>query len=679
MPEGLVLRKLAGSEDALRNLLLSLKKHKFTGYIQVLLSERFEEGYIIISEGKIAETFYFGSTKERGENASKKIWLLSKNPKSLIILHGQVEPEAVRKALLNFLEGKVEERKESEIEVRLRVLSSRGIDTSSIEKAIKERPDGEKKLVEIEELVRLEDEINNFLKDNPELTKKSPELVSELKEALARKESIERIREIYGRLRQRKEEKIGEELEARHLKELEEIIRRQREEEERKRRESAVYNLILQHKTQARDVGEPFCANCGSALAKDGQCLRCSLEKGYGRIVEKFSLTNFIVGSNNRFAYAVAQGVSKFPGKLYNPLFIYGPEGCGKTHLLNAIASNLATAMPGKKIIFTTVPILLASYEKYKENLNTLLSNLSEGEAIFIDEFEEIAGKDALQRLLSALLVKYVKEEKQVVVGSRLSPAEIPKLETELLMCFTNGMLVNISEPDAETKKEIMKKYCLERGVALETEIINYISRINLPINELTLVLNRIFALASINNQPIDIELVREALKEFTAKSPGMGRLRYNVQKGHSYLVEETRPEIIFQIASIMYEVGYHVLIFSRINPKRIVEKHEKLEGASIYWLTEKEGGESIGHSLEKIVYGVEEMLSKYSNTLVAIDGIEFLVSLHGFEAVVKFIRRIIDMIADSEGILLLSLGESTLKEQEIRILERELEVLKTD
>ncbi|MEM3513333.1 MAG: DUF835 domain-containing protein, partial [Thermoplasmata archaeon] len=193
-------------------------------------------------------------------------------------------------------------------------------------------------------------------------------------------------------------------------------------------------------------------------------------------------------------------------------------------------------------------------------------------------------------------------------------------------------------------------------------------------------ILNRLFALASISNMGIDMNLVKEAMKEYSDKYGTKGKLKYNVQKGHSYLVEETRPNIVFQIASSMHETGYDVLIFSRVSPKRITEKHEKLQKAGIYWLTEKEStAETIGHSLEKIVYAVEEKLDTHPNTVIALDGIEFLVSANGFDAVVKFIRRIVDMVAETEGVFLISLGESTLKEQETKILERELEVLKTD
>ncbi|MEM4308432.1 MAG: DnaA/Hda family protein [Thermoplasmata archaeon] len=689
VPQGLVLRKVAGSEEALKNLLLGLKKHKFTGYIEVVFQGKSEaeSGFVILESGQITETFYFSKdAKETGEKASKKIWQLSKNPKALITLHGQVKPEEVKQALQSLIEGKSEIKKESELDVRIRVLSSKGFDTSEIEKiAVEDKQSAEKKLIEIEEFLRLSEEITKFTQEHPEINEKYPEMVLRLKDAIDKKRGIDEIKKLYSSLKQQMEkERTPEaiELEVKHLKELEEIITKQREEEERKKKEAAVYNLIIQHKAKTEESSEPFCPRCGSPLDKDGQCVKCSAdEETFGKVVDKFSMVNFIVGASNRFAYAVAHGISKYPGTLYNPVVLYGPEGSGKTHLLNAIAGNLEKGtLAGKKIIFTNIPILLGVFEKYRENPSKLVARLLTAEAIFIDNFEEIAGKEDLQKLLAGVLIRFVKEEKQVVIGCRISPTEIPKLETELLLCFTGGLMVNISEPDFDTKKEILKRYAQEHGITLEPTVVNYIAGINLSVNELSIILNRLFALASISNMGIDMNLVKEAMKEYSDKYGTKGKLKYNVQKGHSYLVEETRPNIVFQIASSMHETGYDVLIFSRVSPKRITEKHEKLQKAGIYWLTEKEStAETIGHSLEKIVYAVEEKLDAHPNTVIALDGIEFLVSANGFDAVVKFIRRIVDMVAETEGVFLISLGESTLKEQETKILERELEVLKTD
>lgn len=686
VPQGLVLRKVAGGEDALKNLIQGLKKHKFTGFVEVVLGPKENEsGFILIDSGQITATFYFSSTaKEMGENASKKIWNLSKNPKALIILHGQIKPEEVARTLRSLVEGKTAVEKESELDVRIRVLNSKGIDTSEIEKiVVKDVKAAEERLIEVENFLRLSEEINKFLNENPSVREKFPGIVQELEEAIRLRKSTAEIRKIYSLLKQ-KVDKTPEtlELEVKHLRELEEIIQKQREENERRKRESAVYSLVIQHKAKVEEPMEPFCPKCGNPLDRDHQCVKCSAEEdSFGKIIEKFSMTNFIVGASNRFAYAVAQGISKYPGKLYNPVVIYGPEGSGKTHLLNAIAGNLAKGpLAGKRIIFTTIPILLTVFEKHRKNPADLIGKLMSAEAIFIDNLEEIAGKDELQRLLASVLSRFVKEEKQVVIGTKISPAEIPKLETELLLCFTAGLPVNISEPDIETKREILKRYAQQHGVMLEPAVINYISSINLSVNELMNILNRIFALASLSNMEIDMALVKEALKEHAEKYGTKGKMKYNVQKGHSYIVEETRPNIVFQIAASMYEMGYEALIFSRMNPKRIIEKYEKLQKAAIYWLTEKESSvETIGHSLEKIVYAVEEKLNINPNTVIALDGIEFLVSANGFDAVVKFIRRLVDIVAETEGVFLISLGESTLKEQETKILERELEVLKTD
>ncbi|MGC8912900.1 MAG: DnaA ATPase domain-containing protein [Thermoplasmata archaeon] len=685
IPQGLVLRKLAGSDDALKNLLLNLKKHRFCGYVEVILTmEKEAHGYILVDDGQVSQTFWITETnKYTGEKASKEIWQASKNPTTVIVLHGQVNLDEVKNRILGFIEGRLETKKDTELDIKLRILRSKGVDVSEIQKIAAKSPEiAESKVRELEEFLRLSEEINKFLLENAKILEKHSKSVSDLKNALAKKEKIEHIRRMFDALKQAiAPEKTPEtvEIETKHLKELEELIRQQKEDEERKKRETAVYSLVIHHRAKTQEKVVPFCSRCGSPLDRDGQCLKCNVEEeSLGKIVPKFTLTNFIVGTSNRFAYAVAYGISKFPGRLYNPVFLHGPDGCGKTHLLNAVAGALQQGVLAEKtLVFTTLPVLSAIFEKYRENPSNLATRLLSSDALFIDNFEECTGKEELQKFLAGIITKLVDTEKQIVIASRFSPTEIPKMDTDLLLCFTKGLLVNIQEPDFETRREILKRYAQEHGVILEPEVINYVAGINLSVEEISIILNRLFALSTINNQTIDLNLVKEAMREYADKYGFKGKLKYNVQKGHSYLVEETRPAIVFQIVSTMREAGCPAIIFSRINPKRIVERFDKLQGSTIYWLTEKEtNAETIGHSLERIVYAIEEKLDENPRTVIALDGIEFLVSANGFDAVVKFIRKIIDMVAETEGLFLISLGESTLNAQEIKILERELEVL---
>ena len=689
VPQGLVLRKIAGGEDALKQLMLSLKKHSFSGFIEIILQGKntAEAGYVLLQAGVIQDTFYLsGAEKITGENASKKIWQISKNPRALIVLHGQVNLDSVKKSLMSVIEGKEARKEDTDFEMKIAIMRSRGQDTSKIEALSKTNQElARKKLNELENFVKLTDEINKFLNENAGALKELSNEVEKLRSAMKGMEEIDRLKQMFETLKTkvRETESVSQpEIESKHLKELEELIRQQKEDEERTKKEAAVYNLVIQHKARTDERTEAFCPVCGSTFDMDGQCTRCSIEqKMFGRIVGKFSMANFIVGASNRFAYAVAMGISKYPGTLYNPVFFCGSVGCGKTHLMHAIAGKLENGvLAGKRIIYTNIAILNGLFEKYPGDKHEISEKLTNADALFIDNFEEIAGNEGLQAILGEILNKLVRAEKQVVIASKLMPAEIPKLDTGILLCLTAGLIVNIQEPDMETKRDIIKRYVQEHGMVLDAGIINYIATINLSVNDLFILLNRIFALASISNSTVDMSMVKTALKEYADKQGVKGKLRYNIQKGHSYLVEEIRPNTIFQIVISLKDTGSSGVVFSRINPRRLIERFEKLQGVSTYWLTEKEStADTIGHSLERIVYIVEEKLGENPSTVIALDGIEYLVSANGFDAVVKFIRRIVDMIAETDSILLVSLGESTLKEQEIKILERELEVLRVE
>ena len=147
---------------------------------------------------------------------------------------------------------------------------------------------------------------------------------------------------------------------------------------------------------------------------------------------------------------------------------------------------------------------------------------------------------------------------------------------------------------------------------------------------------------------------------------------------GRSYLVEEDRPAEAFRRLTVYLGGRGGGLVITRTNPKRVREAHG-LQGDQVRWLTDREGSaeETIAPSLERIVYEIEAFMANHPRGAVLLDGIEYLVSNNSFEAVLKFVRRLLDLVSESHYVLLISLSSSTLKEQELKVLERELEVIR--
>lgn len=233
----------------------------------------------------------------------------------------------------------------------------------------------------------------------------------------------------------------------------------------------------------------------------------------------RYTFKYFIVGKGNELAHAAAQAVVMNPGKVYNPLFIYGGAGLGKTHLMQAIGHALLEKYPNKKIIYTTC-------EKF---MNDFTSSLSSGEVerfknkyrsidlLMIDDIQFIAGKEGTQEMFFHTFNELHQNNKQVVISSDRPPKAIPALENRLLTRFEWGMIADISKPDLETRVAILGSKCKEKGYDLNPEILNYIAaNVQNNIRELEGALNRIIAYKQLNNATPTLEEVKKLLSSVT-------------------------------------------------------------------------------------------------------------------------------------------------------------------
>ncbi|MFA6282016.1 MAG: chromosomal replication initiator protein DnaA [Candidatus Omnitrophota bacterium] len=235
------------------------------------------------------------------------------------------------------------------------------------------------------------------------------------------------------------------------------------------------------------------------------------------RLNARFSFDNFIVGSSNRMAHAASLAVASAPGKSYNPLFIYGGVGLGKTHLMQSIANQILSQHTGAKIRYTssekfTNELIMAIQTRSTEKFRQKYRNM---DVLLIDDIHFLAGKEAAQEEFFHTFNVLYDYHKQIIVSSDRPPKEIPKLEERLVSRFSWGLVVDIQLPDFETRVAILKKKLEKDPVKIDEDVITFIAKnITTNIRELEGALIRIIAYSLIENKPVTLELAKEILKD---------------------------------------------------------------------------------------------------------------------------------------------------------------------
>jgi len=217
----------------------------------------------------------------------------------------------------------------------------------------------------------------------------------------------------------------------------------------------------------------------------------------------RYDFGSFVVASFNELAFAASQSVIKDLGKTYNPLFIYGGVGVGKTHLIQAIGNEIVKAHQGKNTIYLPserfgaeliTSISNGTVEKFKENYRKF-------DVLIIDDIQFLAGKEKTQEIFFHIFNSLYEKNKQIILSSDRPPKAIPTLEERLRSRFEGGMIADIGKPDFETRLVILKKKAESLNISLNEEIFNYIAlNIQKNIRELEGALNRVIAFIRLNN-----------------------------------------------------------------------------------------------------------------------------------------------------------------------------------
>ena len=231
----------------------------------------------------------------------------------------------------------------------------------------------------------------------------------------------------------------------------------------------------------------------------------------------QFTFENFIVGSSNTFAHAAALAVSSKPAETYNPLFIYGPSGVGKTHLLYAIANAIHKGHPTFNIVYIkgdqfTNELITA----LREGKNNEFRNKYRGADLFlVDDIQFIAGKDSTQEEFFHTFNNLYESHKQIVLTSDRPPHEMVRLEDRLRTRFEWGLLADIQPPDYETRMAIIKNKAISLGLDLPDDVCNYIAEnITNNVRQIEGTVKKIMAFRDLTNMPLDVPNVSRAIKD---------------------------------------------------------------------------------------------------------------------------------------------------------------------
>jgi len=235
----------------------------------------------------------------------------------------------------------------------------------------------------------------------------------------------------------------------------------------------------------------------------------------------RYTFDNFVVGGFNELAHAAATAVSESPGLVYNPLFIYGGVGLGKTHLLQATGNKIKELFPEKKVKYTPSERFISNIiEAIRNNsINEFKNELYKIDVLIIDDVQFFAGKEKSQEEFFHIFNNFYHLQKQIILSSDRPPKTIPALEERLRSRFEGGMIADIGMPDLETRIAILKEKCEEREVGLDSKILEYIAtHISTNIRELEGALNRLIVFQKINNKYPDMETTKRLLENIISK-----------------------------------------------------------------------------------------------------------------------------------------------------------------
>ena len=338
----------------------------------------------------------------------------------------------------------------------------------------------------------------------------------------------------------------------------------------------------------------------------------------------KYTFDTFVVGSNNNFAHAASLAVAESPGEIYNPLFIYGGVGLGKTHLMHSIAHFILENDPSKNVLYVTSETftneLIDALKAGKTGSELAMTKFREkyrnNDVLLIDDIQFIIGKESTQEEFFHTFNHLHVSGRQIIISSDKPPKDIETLEARLRTRFEWGLIADISSPDYETRMAILRKKEELDGLEkyhIPDDVMDYIAKnIKSNIRELEGSLNKLVALSNLENKPIDIPLAAEALKDMI--SPDDNRA--------------VTPELIIDIVSEHFNISIDDLKGKKRNREIVLPRQivmylcRQMTDTSLKAIGAFLGGKdhaSINHGIKKIEEDIkkDEALNNTVNIII--------------------------------------------------------------
>lgn len=318
----------------------------------------------------------------------------------------------------------------------------------------------------------------------------------------------------------------------------------------------------------------------------------------------KYTFGEFVSGSSNQFAYAAARAVANNPATTYNPLFIYGGVGLGKTHLINAVGNAILSGNPEMKVCYYTSEKFMNElinslrYAKMDEFRNKFRSM----DVLLIDDVQFIAGKERTQEEFFHTFNALYESHKQIVVTSDKFPKEIPGLEERLRSRFEWGLIADIQAPDVETKQAILKMKAESNNIELPEEVAQFLANsVSSNVRELEGFLIRIGAYASLTATPVTLSMAREVLKDIL------------VEKNRELTIEEIQKAVASHYGLKIADLKSAKRLKALVLPRQVAMfLSRQLTSSSYPDIGERFGGKdhsTIIHAIRKIEKALEEDL----------------------------------------------------------------------
>lgn len=338
----------------------------------------------------------------------------------------------------------------------------------------------------------------------------------------------------------------------------------------------------------------------------------------------KYTFDTFVVGSNNNFAHAASLAVAESPGEIYNPLFIYGGVGLGKTHLMHSIAHFILENDPSKNVLYVTsetftnelIDALKAGKTGSELSMTKFREKYRNNDVLLIDDIQFIIGKESTQEEFFHTFNHLHVSGRQIIISSDKPPKDIETLEARLRTRFEWGLIADISSPDYETRMAILRKKEELDGLEkyhIPDDVMDYIAKnIKSNIRELEGSLNKLVALSNLENKPIDIPLAAEALKDMI--SPDDNRA--------------VTPELIIDIVSEHFNISIDDLKGKKRNREIVLPRQivmylcRQMTDTSLKAIGAFLGGKdhaSINHGIKKIEEDIkkDEALNNTVNIII--------------------------------------------------------------